>query len=503
MGNRASKPGGPSKPRPAVQWLLSANLEASFLVLSPNTEAEVFEFIPEESFMVAYAINRQTSPRFQHRTLGDTTVLDARQIATALIDKAVIPKQNVMLLTATKDEDLCVSEGMKRSFISQARRVGERGIFVCHFSGHGIQSGSNEWGLAPADFDHTYATLITGLDLNHWLQEADCKAAKVLFTLDCCYSGGLGDEMTMKDPFGLRDGLYVLSACTAFETSLVIGPLRHSIFAYFLAYALRVVKVHPGKLPLHKVAEECGVLCTALSSLLISYNPTFGLKFGTMQPVLRYFDLEGAGSAVDSLVQQSLGRILSVEEASMCQLGAHSFMLKYQRGEREDGPQLSPLCEAWLMDLGAKDSVLEEFARRTLLKDEVLLAAICSVMWSVASIQLAEDKKTVGDRSIFLLGFLHASAAFSCHSATPFTLSSMQRSLDFYQAVLETNKVNDKDIQAMIAEIDSDLNQEELSIDPTKTLQPSFAQQEVKKSQNAVFQSIAASWWVPLSPEEK
>ena len=496
MGNQSSKHRAP------LQRLLSPNLEASFLVVS-NIEAEVFDFSPEESYAVAYAINQQTSPKFSHRTLGDATVLDSLQVCTALMDKGAMPKEHVMLLTATKDEDLCVAEGMKRSFISQAKRVGKKGIFVCHFSGHGIKA-DNEWGVAPADFDYSDATYITGQVLNHWLLEAGCKATKVLFILDCCYSGGLAEEMTAKDPFDLRSGLYVLSACTAFETSLTIGTLRHSIFAYFLAYALRIVKFPPGKLPLHQVAEECSTLSTALSSLIISYSPTFGLKFGTMQPELKYLDLQ---NSVNSWVKQSL-RQRSVGEASVCELDKHVFVLKYFREEDQDA-HLCSLCLGWLASLGEENSPLVEFAKRGLLKDEVLLTALCCVMWSVASIHLEGGQKTVSDRNTFLLGFMHASATFEFYNAVEFTLKDLKSSLEFYQAVLEANGMNDDDIRALHKEISVDLKLEQQqnsleSIDPLQTLQPlqvqgKEAKEDGKEEEEVVFQSLASSWWVPLS----
>ena len=358
-----------------------------------------------------------------------------------------------MLFAASKDTDMCTLEGIRQSFQKQASRVGEKGLFIFHFSGHGIKV-ANEWGLAPADFDYTTATYLTSSFLNHWLHESKCKAQQVLFTLDCCYAGGLAKELTSKDT-ELRPGLYVLSACTAFETSLVIGPLGHSIFAYFLAYALRVSSFPPGKLPMAQIFKECGALCTALSSLLISYNPTSGLTFGTMQPELRHFDLQ---SSVRSWVEESLQLTSGPQPAKACSLEKYYFVMKY--GKNLSGANLSELCLKWLesiADTSSPVSPLAELARRNLLNNEVLCAAVCSIMWSVASIQMEEDRDTVNTTSIFLLSFLHTAAAIECFGGSELTLKHLKESWEFYQVVLATNKINDDDLQQVYREINADL----------------------------------------------
>ena len=293
-------------------------------------------------------------------------------------------------------------------------------------------------GLAPADYDYTTATYLTSSVLNHWLHESKCKARRVLFTLDCCYAGGLAEELTSGD-IELRPGLYVLSACTAFETSLVVGPLGHSIFAYFLAYALRVSPFPPGKLPIAQVFKECGTLCTALSSLLISYTSTFSLKFGTMQPELRHtVDLH---SSVISWVEESLKLTpgsLHPEEA--CHREKYDFVMRYcKKLSGLHQHQLSELCLKWVeyvADTSSPTSPLAELARRNLLNNEVLCAAVCSIMWSVASIQMEEDRSNVNTSEMFLLGFLHTAAAIECFGGSELTLKHLKASWEFYQAVL-------------------------------------------------------------------
>ena len=379
-------------------------------------------------------------------------------MCTALIDKGAVPKENVTLFAASKDTSMCTLAGMKQTFLEQASQVGEKGIFIFHFSGHGIKV-ANEWGLAPADYDYTTATYLTGSVLNHWLLESKCKARRVLFALDCCYAGGLAEELTSGD-IELRPGLYVLSACTAFETSLVVGPLGHSIFAYFLAYALRVSPFPPGKLPMAQVFKECGTLCTALSSLLISYKSTLGLKFGTMQPELRHtVDLH---SSVRSWVEESLKLTPgSLHPAEACHREKYDFVMKYCKNLPDlHQHQLSELCLKWLeyiADTNSPTSPLAELARRNLLNNEVLCAAVCSIMWSVASIQMEEDHSNVNTSETFLLGFLHTAAAIECFGGSELTLQHLKQSWQFYQAVLASNKVDDHNLQQLYGDINRDL----------------------------------------------
>lgn len=68
MGNDQSS-GSPTD-RPPLRRLQSrsADPEGSFVLVS-NDKAEVFQYEPEQTQMVAYGINEQTCDRFRERTL--------------------------------------------------------------------------------------------------------------------------------------------------------------------------------------------------------------------------------------------------------------------------------------------------------------------------------------------------------------------------------------------------------------------------------------------------
>ena len=286
----------------------------------------------------------------------------ALQVVRAFIDKNVLPKSHIRLFTATQHEDECCFEGMKKSFQEVAGAVGEHGLFIFQFSGHGLsvkRQADGQFGLVPADFDMTTAKFITGSVLNQWLIDSKCKARQVVFILDCCYAGGLGTDVTAGVP-NLRSGLYVLSASTALEASLVILPLGNSLFTYFLAYAIRKFKFVCSTLPISKIFEECRELCVAVSSLMISYQgPHCGLMLDKFRPELQFFDVttgKELEESVEALIEQSLAK-------SSAEIRPHhptymfskfSFALKYYKVCRQwwgkgKGAELSEICRSWLL----------------------------------------------------------------------------------------------------------------------------------------------------------
>lgn len=83
MGNEQSTSGGRRPPKhkgpPKRMSLVRTDPEGSYLLIS-NENVEVFKFDPQETFMVAYAMDKQISPTFAHKTLSAATVVDAYQV---------------------------------------------------------------------------------------------------------------------------------------------------------------------------------------------------------------------------------------------------------------------------------------------------------------------------------------------------------------------------------------------------------------------------------------
>ena len=414
-----------------------ADSENQFVLVS-NDPPSSFSFDPLESYMVSYGIDKQTSPKFVHRTLSPITVADARQVLDALVDSGMVPHSNTHLYAASRDIELCKIEGMKRTFQECASKVGPDGLFVFHFSGHGIRVQSNEWGLAPVDFDYTSATYLTSNILGQWLNEVDCKAKHILFSLDCCYAGGIANELTQSSDLSFKGSFYVLSACTANETSLVVGSLGHSIFTYFLSHAFSKLCQVPGELPLQRIYSECYACSEALSSLFVKYNSRGELEVNHMQPQMDVINLK-------AVVMEIIGEGENQVDA---QVNRFQYAVElYDRSKPIQGLEEKTMAFIDTVRILADGGPLNELNKRHLLTGRVLETAICSMMYSIAAIELACDAgashRKVTNVNLSITAFIHVVSALDLivHDLiVPENVFFM--SWLFYKQVLVDNHVN-------------------------------------------------------------
>ena len=418
--------------------------DGSFVLVS-NEPEECFKFEPAESYMVSYGIDLQTSPNFKHKTLTSLTIADAEQVLTALVDVGAIPPENGVLYAASKQpEHWCTLDRMKVGFQEEAKKVGQNGLFVFHFSGHGIM-GQNKWGLVPADFDPTWKNYITADVLNQWLQEVSCKAKHILFTLDCCYAGGIANELISSVNWNDQDsGLYVISACTANEDSLVLESLGHSIFTYFLARAIRRLTSNPGQLPVHEIFKECQACSVALSSLLIKYDPQSGLSWSTMQPQMRVWDIK-------SVVLQLMGE--GPDQPDAAAVGRFEFVVQLYDHSKPK-PSLDDKTHAWLETLPDANGPLMELERRHLLHGKIINAVLCSMMYSIASIEMACSPANVNNPNLFLVAFMHAVATLDLvKHGVEVSTNQFAQTLGFYREVVVKNNVNDDGLKNVVYQL--------------------------------------------------
>jgi len=109
--------------------------DESFVIAS-NDPIDVLRFNPQESYMVSYGIDIQSSPVYKHKTLGPIAGSDAQLVCNTLVDRGVFPKENTTVYIASKQTEICTFAGIKRTFLECAAKVGPDGLFVFHFSGH-------------------------------------------------------------------------------------------------------------------------------------------------------------------------------------------------------------------------------------------------------------------------------------------------------------------------------------------------------------------------------
>ena len=392
----------------------------SFLIISNPTEK--VEFDTSQSYMVSFAINYQSHERFRARTLGRSVVNDAKLVSDTFVQIRVVPPNNATVHVAAEEPIDCTFEGMKRRFVDKAKSVGAEGVFLFHFSGHGIRMG-DQWGLAPSDFNYTETTYVTARVLNDWLTEADCKAKHVLFTLDCCYAGGVADALTT----GISHrSLFVVSACTANESSYVVGTLGNSVFSYCLAKAMSKETREPRSLPLHNILTECRTCSKALSSLLVKYNTPGSFSSCQIDPEIAFADCDETDGP------SYFGRCLYVTKHYDFDAG------------------VLPLHEEtkkWLSSIIESLTLLHD---RGLLTGKVLITAVCSIMMSIASIQLAFQPDTVSHPNTFITAFLNMASLFDLHCpGADITIVHFELGWGFYDYVLEKNAIDRAHIKVL------------------------------------------------------
>ena len=428
---------GQSGSRPSFHKL--AKKDDSSFVLVSNEPEECFQFEPAESYMVSYGIDLQTSPNYAKKSLGPMTIADAEQVLATLVGVGAIPPENGVLYAASKQpEHWCTLDRMKVGFQEEAKKVGQNGLFVFHFSGHGIM-GQNKWGLVPADFDPTWKNYITADVLNQWLQEVSCKAKHILFTLDCCYAGGIANELISSVNWNDQDsGLYVISACTANEDSLVLESLGHSIFTYFLARAIRRLTSNPGQLPVHEIFKECQACSVALSSLLIKYDPQSAAPTpSTMRPQMQVRDIK-------SVVLEFMSEARVQPDAAA--VGRFEFVVQlFDRSKPK--PSLDDKTHAWLKTLQDTEGPLTELEQRHVLHGKVLDSALCSMMYSIASIEIMLNSKNVENPNHFLIAFMYAVATLDLlKQGVEVDADQLVQGWGFYRQVVVNHKGNDEEL---------------------------------------------------------
>ncbi len=394
-------------------------------VLVSNTFPEELQVDPRESRLISFGIDHQTSPNYKHKTLSPVTVEDARLIRDSFVAVGVICEENTHLYSASKQTENCTSKGMKEIFQKYASEVGESGLFLFHFSGHGVTVRNKEWGLAPADFDYSRDTYITAEVLGEWLNEINCVAKYIIFTLDCCYAGGIGKALTSHSMINRGSNLYVMSACMAHETSLVLGPLRNSVFTYFLS---RSIRLHIGAktLPIRDIFKECRICCECLTATLVMYNEQTGLQIKTMTPEM----------AVRNLVS---------EDSPDTGIGRFKYAVNlYNRNWPMD--TLAPRSYDYLNSLlDMQDGPLSELERRRLLKNEVLETVLCTLMYSIASTEVACDTaalEKVKNPNLSITAFIQVSSTLDMiHPELEIAENVFFMCWLYYLEVLTTHKV--------------------------------------------------------------
>ena len=102
-----------------------------------------------------------------------------------------------------------------------------------------------------------------------------------------------------------------------------------------------------------------------------------------------------------------------------------------------DAPKLTLHAETkrWLKSIVESITILRD---RDLLKDKVLNTAVCSIMMSIASYELAFQRDKVSHPNIFIVAFLHTASLFDFPDVDV-TINHFKHGWGYYDYVLQQN----------------------------------------------------------------
>ena len=379
---------------------------------------EVIRFNPKQSYAICIGIDRQEGT--PERSLGPLVVSDCKSLAEACSTSLRIPSAHVKQLVASEDPGcLFMRAGLSKLLVECARSVGEEGILVITFSGHGttvVRDGTEQAVLALIGHTTERPDCLDGKDISQSVQTtAKFRGKKVLLVLDCCFSGGIAEWLQYNERAG--EIFRTIAACSPYQTSIQLEPLDHSIFTYFLLDALRGSQA---------ISESCQVeqremngpmvslslqdifvhICDsswALSAMYIKYDKASQSLHGcTMTPVVTS-KLEQSRSEENMLdaVEMTDGPYEGSNGEERLQfLQKHWKAFPRVQASERWLPQNS---YKWLREQAKPDGPLAMLEKRGHLAGKVLQATICALSNSVASIHLYEKHPWNGRARLFII----------------------------------------------------------------------------------------------------
>ena len=366
-------------PRPSH---VTDHSEQYALITSPH---DVLNFDPNKGVALCIGINQQYHKDYAGKSLGATVASDSKDMGETFVTNFGIKREQVKVYTSSAQPDQCSKAGIRTLFMQTARKAEEDGIFIFYFAGHGYLV-KKQCILAPSDFAgvEDLDTGVYGDDLVEWLHAAECKTKHVLIILDCCYAGDLGTSLTSPgNILKVTPGVFVMCGCAAREKCMAIDALGHSVFTYFFLRYLEQQNCK-GQFPIKKAMKEIAELCMSFSSLLVTYSKETGhLLSGKMSPKLDRLDLHVVDLNDDDETDSSRLRLL---------------ISLYDKSPKS-APHVN--VDAWLKSPKVQNS-LQMLHVKAPFTERLQNGVLCAMLYSVASIQVANDDTHMAERNLFI-----------------------------------------------------------------------------------------------------
>ncbi len=170
---------------------------------------------------------------------------DAELIAEILGQKNLLVKQ-----TRTLYDQWATKAGILNEIRFMGSEMIEGDTFIMFFSGHGMQSGANEY-IVPHDFSGYISTAISDQELNSAIN-AYIRASRMVFIFDSCHSGGMYRSLAQSLPAGCQrstgfeimarnivgPGKIVIASCDKDENSYELPEYGHGLFTRCLTWGM-------------------------------------------------------------------------------------------------------------------------------------------------------------------------------------------------------------------------------------------------------------------------
>ena len=430
------------------------------LMMVADHPPESLNFDPRQSCMFSVGIDQDSTTQ---KSVASVST-DATHLASTMIDCGVLPEENLQLFVTPGDYDSCTKSGLRAAFIERAEKVGRDGMLIFAYAGRGVRVEPQSWSLAGVDFNiGDPITHISAVTLCQWISELSRKPKHILFILDCSSAGSIASEMASPVNSGNVDGLCVLSACGDAENAIMLDTLGCSIFTYFTGWSFRRVNTErlfsSGFIPLRKVYDIIASCSTALSSLVVTYNPAQReLKPNVFTPTAMHLEKPPITmEMVQQMLNPPTGEAAN-DSTDGASVGRFDFITsqynrksKYTRLHDRVLSWLDGMMQAVVVDSDTNNPFSCPLAtlhsNGALKEKEVLLTVVCSLVFSLASIQVAHIKDSIEDPNTFICAFLHAVAAVSA-TATEAEMviepvKYATQSLKYYQQVVRENGVKE------------------------------------------------------------
>ncbi|XP_064642534.1 uncharacterized protein LOC135496897 [Lineus longissimus] len=380
MGNKQSASGS------------AGDREAGWLVVDIFPE-DAISFNPASSCVLCAGIGEQGGFTEKKANLGPAADQDSIGVAKLFHKKFHIPDDQIILLTSKTMP--ATNKSILSALKHQAGQVKEDGILVFQFSGHVLRiEKKNTVVFLPANFDGTSKTVITVQKLLRAFHKT--KAKYVVMVMDCCYAGGVAEELVLN----ISDEVptYILASCTSTQKSLSFNQLGNGFFTYFFLKFFD--SYHKATFPLKEVVTYCKPLCNAINKLL---RPGFDSE-ASMSPMIlwntykiKLMDLKKKDEVFDETD--------AVQEDPLAYARRYHRQYSSQRRDADSPWEKSEVPEhvvAWL-HVEAYESLKYLHDMKVLKKSEkgLFSTILAFVAQSVASLTYQELKKTNNILTIF------------------------------------------------------------------------------------------------------